>query len=459
MGGRPTIMRLSSNVLKHRASRVVRAIRCGIPSMPAIASSAMPPTDALLSQMHTSTFAGPWTSTQHGGRDVSIKYGSKALSTSAGESRTPPVVHEGMAHKASQRLATRLHQEIRKGDSHAAWELFNAAKATGAADVLHWSMMLKLRDTSAERRIMMDEMMMEAGLEPTDMTYRTLVGQLILEGNLKEAQVVVGTEMPAVGIVPSKLTESLFKLSPGSSSKMRTDHLQKLIKTNAREKAQTFFEGLKVNGVADIYQWNLMQGQCETSAEQRSMMGGMTEAGVNPDCVTYNILTKRLMIEGRLDEARAVVETEMPAAGIEPNDRTHALFERPEKQWSGMRTQHLTKLLNTSTSEGRQQAQAFFEGLKMGGVADIYQWNLMRRLCETSAEQRSMMGDMTEAGVNPDCATYNILAKQLMFGGRLDEARAVVETEMPAAGIEPNDRTHSLLENLRRSGVKCERST
>merc|ERR1711865_1323941 len=436
MGGRPTIMRLSSNVLKHRASRVVRAIRCGIPSMPAIASSAMPPTDALLSQMHTlSTFAGPWTSTQHGGRDVSIKYGSKALSTSAGESRTPPVVHEGMAHKASQQRATRLLQEIRKGDSHAAWELFNAAKATGAADVLHWSMMLKLRDTSAERRIMMDEMMVEAGLEPTDMTYRTLVGQLILEGNLKEAQVVVGTEMPAVGIVPSKLTESLFKLSPGSSSKMRTDHLQKLIKTNAREKAQTFFEELKVNGVTDIYQWNLMRALCETSAEQRSMMGEMAEAGVNPNCVTYTMLAKRLVFEGRLDEARAVVETEMPAAGIEPDDRTHALFERPEKDWSRMRMGHLTKLLNTSTPEGREKAQAFFEGLKVGGVANAYQWGAMQGRCETSAEQRSMMGDMTETGVNPDCVTYHMLTKKLMFEGRLDEARAVVETEMPAAGI------------------------
>merc|ERR1712195_286614 len=189
-----------------------------------------------------------------------------------------------------------------------------------------------------------------------------------------------------------------------------------------------------------------MRGQCETSAEQRSMMGEMTEAGVNPDCTTYTMLTTRLMFEGRLDEARAVVETEMPAAGIEPDDRTHALFERPEKQWSGMRTQHLTKLLNTSTSEGRQQAQAFFEGLKMGGVADIYQWNLMRGLCETSAEQRSMMGDMTEAGVNPNCATYNMLTTRLMFEGRLDEARAVVETEMPAAGIEPDNRTHALFE-------------
>ena len=124
-----------------------------------------------------------------------------------------------------------------------------------------------------------------------------------------------------------------------------------------------------------------MRRLCETSAEQRSMMGDMTEAGVNPDCATYNILAKQLMFEGRLDEARAVVETEMPAAGIEPDNRTHALFE---KEWSRMRTAYLTKLLNTSTPEGRQQAQAFFEGLKVGGVANAHQSNLMRHQCETS---------------------------------------------------------------------------
>jgi len=108
------------------------------------------------------------------------------------------------------------------------------------------------------------------------------------------------------------------------------------------------------------------------------------QAGVNPNCVTYTMLAKQLVFEGRLDEARAVVKTEMPAAGIEPNDRTHALFERSEKEWSGMRTQHLTKLLNTSTPEGRQQAQAFFEGLKVGGVANAHHLNLMRHQCETS---------------------------------------------------------------------------
>merc|ERR1712195_338134 len=63
-----TMLRLSS-VLQHRA------IRCGIPSMPAI--SAMPPTDALLGKHTLSTFAGYWTSTQHGGRGAIIKFGTQ----------------------------------------------------------------------------------------------------------------------------------------------------------------------------------------------------------------------------------------------------------------------------------------------------------------------------------------------------------------------------------------------
>merc|ERR1712166_398127 len=181
--------------------------------------------------------------------------------------------------------------------------------------------------------------------------------------------------MPAAGIEPNDRTHALFERPEKQWSRMRMGHLTKLLNTSTpegREKAQAFFEGLKVGGVANAYQWGAMRGLCETSAEQRSTMGEMTEAGVNPDCATYTMLTKKLMFEGRLDEARAVVETEMPAAGIEPNDRTHALFERPEKDWSRMRMGHLTKLLNTSTPEGRQQAQAFFEGLKVGGVANAH---------------------------------------------------------------------------------------
>merc|ERR1712086_508156 len=96
-----TMLRLSS-VLQHRA------IRCGIPSMPAIASSAMPPTDALLGKHTLSTFAGHRTSTQHGGRGAIIKFGSEA----------------------QRPYGTKASREAPDGEgSHATWEKFNPAAA------------------------------------------------------------------------------------------------------------------------------------------------------------------------------------------------------------------------------------------------------------------------------------------------------------------------------------------
>ena len=115
-----------------------------------------------------------------------------------------------------------------------------------------------------------------------------------------------------------------------------------------------------------------MQQLCDTSVEQLNMMGEMAEAGVEPDVATYGTLTNQLLLEGNLEEARAVVETEMPAAGVVPNDRTHAVFEKPEEDLSRMRTNHLQSLLKRGTPEATQKAQEFFEGLKVNGVANEY---------------------------------------------------------------------------------------
>jgi len=59
-------------------------------------------------------------------------------------------------------------------------------------------------------------------------------------------------------------------------------------------------------------------------------MEQMAAAGVQPDVVTYNTLLSNLMFEGNAEEARAVVEREMPAAGVEPDDRTKSVLEKPE---------------------------------------------------------------------------------------------------------------------------------
>ena len=81
-----------------------------------------------------------------------------------------------------------------------------------------------------------------------------------------------------------------------------------------------------------------MMQLCGTSTEQRRMLTEMAASGVKPDVATYTMLTKQLMVEGKAEEARGVVETEMAAAGVVPNDRTRAVFKRRDNEWSKHRT-------------------------------------------------------------------------------------------------------------------------
>ena len=230
---------------------------------------------------------------------------------------------------------------------------------------------------------------------------------------------------------------------------MRTRHLIELLQLNTSTvspQAQTFFEGLKVNGVANKYQWSVMQQMCDTSEQRRSMMDEMAEAGVQLDVALYTNMVKQLIFEGKFEDARAVVDTEMPSAGLVPSDHTHALFEKSEETWSRMRTTHMQDLLDTSATETRQHAQAFFEGLKLSGATNVFQWSLMQQHCDTSAEQWSMIEEMVEAGVQPDAVTYSLLVRKMLIEGKCGEAQAVMEIEMPSVGIVPDETTRNVQE-------------
>merc|ERR1712166_1018114 len=128
----------------------------------------------------------------------------------------------------------------------------------------------------------------------------------------------------------------------------------------------------------------------------------------------------------------------MPAAGMVPDETIHELFERPEENWSRMRSTRIQDLLKTGKPEAILQAEAFFEGLKASGSASAYQWHIFQNRCNTSTDQRSMIQAMTDAGVKPTASSYNTFSNQLMLEGRYEEARSVVELEMPAAGIVPD---------------------
>jgi hypothetical protein len=71
----------------------------------------------------------------------------------------------------------------------------------------------------------------------------------------------------------------------------------------------------------------------------------MPAARVEPNVFTFDKLVRRLMFEGDAAGARRVVEEEMPAAGVQPDDRTLEILNRPEHELGKMRTSELRRLL------------------------------------------------------------------------------------------------------------------
>ena len=68
--------------------------------------------------------------------------------------------------------------------------------------------------------------------------------------------------------------------------------------------------------------------------------------------------------------------------------------------------------------------------------------NKLLKECKSSDEMRHVIEtEMPAAGLEPDVVTFTTLVRQLMFEGDLAGALRVVEEDMPAAGLRPNDDT------------------
>ena len=355
--------------------------------------------------------------------------------------------------QAEIQLYAKLRKLVTAGDRPSARALFDTAMESRVANMSHLNLMQRLFDTTAEKRSMLQEMV-QAGVKPTVGAYTTLVQQLMFEGNSEEARTVAEQEMPAARVGKNhnqhrKGTRMLLDRPIEQWSKMRTRLLQQLLQTGTPEatmQAKAFFEQLKANGAANEFHYSVMQRLCDDSAAHRKLMAEMDEAGIKPTVFVYTMLVSQLLMEGKLTEALVVTDTEMSAAGLAPGERMHALFERPAEIWSKQRTRRLQQLLQIGTPKATRQAEALFEQLKASGMTDVFHWSVMQRLCDDSDEHRTLMEEMTEAGVKPDVATYTMLVNQLKHDGLSGAAQAVLNIEMPAAGIVPDDRMRALFD-------------
>ena len=326
-------------------------------------------------------------------------------------------------------------------DVASAWTFFDMLKENSAANEYHFTVMMKTCETSFQRREMMEEMF-HLNVQPSVVTYNTLLNQLLFEGKNEEARDVVEVEMPKVGVIPNEITMEIVERDSEIWSRMRTAQLGFLLEQKDVASAWTFFDMLKENSAVGEHQFTLMMKACKTSFQIREMMEEMINLNVQPNVATYNMLLNQLKMEGKNEEAINVVEVEMPKVGVIPDEKTMKTLKKDSSEWGRMRT---AKLRNLYEQKDVAAAWTLFNVLKENSAVDEHHFTVMMKACETSCQQQEMVQEMIGLNLRPDVVTYNMLVKQLRVEGKHEEARHVMEVEMPKVGVKPNVITRKLI--------------
>ena len=147
----------------------------------------------------------------------------------------------------------------------------------------------------------------------------------------------------AAGVQTKDLTWELIHKSEPSSAALDVDKRQRLMKAGDVAAAHVLMDKLKDNGIANARHFNIMLRACEDSTEMRHVIGTeMLAARVEPGVVTCNTLVAQLLVEGDAAGAQRGVEEEMPAAGVQPDDRILETLQRPEPDLAKTHTGRLT---------------------------------------------------------------------------------------------------------------------
>ena len=130
----------------------------------------------------------------------------------------------------------------------------------------------------------------------------------------------------------------------------------------------------------------------------------MKADGCLPAVYQFGVLIQQLLYEGKKEEAQRIIDVEMPAAGVEPNERILGTMAKAAVLVNQKHTREMKK-------------------------------------CKTSDAIRDYMSQMKAGGVLPTVIHFNVLIYQLLREGKRVEAQRVVGEEMPAVGVKPTNKT------------------
>ena len=185
-----------------------------------------------------------------------------------------------------------LNELIEDNAYQEAWALFYDSFVNGEVNVKDCNTMLKACYDSDHMRHLINVTMKKAGVVPNVITYNTLIGRLMVEGNEVAAKGVVEEflsteeiyapvvnllgETPGLeteqahdeeqvpilgGLLPNNRTKEALELSGSALSRFRTKLLQQLLgqgRNGATFAAWSLFDKLIQSGQIDVYQFNIM---------------------------------------------------------------------------------------------------------------------------------------------------------------------------------------------------------
>ena len=133
------------------------------------------------------------------------------------------------------------------------------------------------------------------------------------------------------GVEPNEKPKATTAQANQLISKKHTNKMMKLIKKN-RNRAKQYFQMLQKSGQANVFHYNnAIAHLCSTSNEQRELISKMKTDGLVPNVVTFTTLINRLLYEGDKKAAQHVVDVEMPAEGVEPDEITKATMAQADQ--------------------------------------------------------------------------------------------------------------------------------
>ena len=164
-------------------------------------------------------------------------------------------------HILGKMRAGELQRLIKAGDVAAARALMGKMKDDGTANVWHFNIMLRACEDSAEMRHVIGTEMPAARVEPDVVTFTTLIGRLMIEGDAAGARRVVEEEMPAAGVQPNDRTFDTFNRPEHILAKMRSAQLQRLLKMGDVGAACALMDKLVKRGAANAKHRAMMRNQ------------------------------------------------------------------------------------------------------------------------------------------------------------------------------------------------------